>query len=120
MFTDPTHLRASDSGHVEGDVVFAYLVSFDPDKAAVEALKEAYRRGGLGDVAIKRRLEDVLQAVLGPIRARRLELARDRASVMRLFEFGTADAREVAAQTLAEVRQAFGIQPSSPMLPAHS
>jgi tryptophanyl-tRNA synthetase len=111
MFTDPTHLRASDPGNVEGNIVFAYLDAFDPDKAAIASLKEAYRRGGLGDIAIKRRLEDVLQALLGPIRERRQGFARDPDAVMRLIEFGTANAREVAAQTRAEVRAAFGIPP---------
>src|SRR5690606_29827890 len=77
MFTDPGHLRASDPGRVEGNVVFAHLDAFDPDRDAVEALKEHYRAGGLGDMAVKRRLEELLQALLEPIRSRRAELAAD-------------------------------------------
>lgn len=76
MFTDPTHVRASDPGHVEGNVVFAYLDAFDPEREGVEALKAQYRRGGLGDVALKRRLENVLVTLLKPIRTRREALAR--------------------------------------------
>src|SRR5690349_1757172 len=66
MYTDAQHLRASDPGHVEGNVVFAYLDAFDPDTAAVEALKARYRHGGLGDVVLKRRLEEVLEKVIAP------------------------------------------------------
>jgi tryptophanyl-tRNA synthetase len=77
MYTDPSHLRASDPGRVEGNVVFTYLDAFDEDQATVEELKDHYRRGGLGDAMVKRRLEDVLQALLAPIRERRSALARD-------------------------------------------
>ena len=71
MFTDPEHLRASDPGRVEGNVVFAYLDAFDPNRAEVEELKARYRGGGLGDTALKCRLEEVLESLLAPIRARR-------------------------------------------------
>ena len=76
MFTDPGHLRASDPGRVEGNVVFAYLDAFDPNRAEVEELKGRYQAGGLGDTALKRRLEDVLESLVAPIRERRSELAR--------------------------------------------
>src|SRR4029079_2774659 len=69
MYTDPGHARASDPGRVEGNVVFAYLDAFDPDHGAVNEMKERYRRGGLGDVVLKRRLEAVLDALVSPIRA---------------------------------------------------
>ncbi|MEI9985808.1 MAG: hypothetical protein WDN69_23070 [Aliidongia sp.] len=89
--------------------MFAYLDAFDPDKEGIGTLKDAYRRGGLGDVALKRRLEEVLQAVLQPIRKRRQEFALDPDAVMRLVERGTTDACDVAARTLADVRATFGI-----------
>jgi len=63
MYTDPDHLRVEDPGRVEGHVVFAYLDAFDPNAAAVEDLKARYRRGGLGDVVVKRQLEEVLEAL---------------------------------------------------------
>src|SRR5688500_13128731 len=63
MYTDPGHARASDPGRVEGNVVFAYLDAFDQDPETVRELKEQYRRGGLGDVALKRRLENILEAL---------------------------------------------------------
>jgi tryptophanyl-tRNA synthetase len=107
MFTDPGHVRASDPGRVEGNVVFEYLRAFDPDAAAVAELEAGYRAGGLGDLALKRRLEEVLQELLAPIRARRAELAGDRDQVRALVERGSARAREVAASVLADVRAVF-------------
>ena len=77
MFTDPNHIKASDPGRVEGNVVFTYLDAFDEDRIAVEDLKARYTRGGLGDSIVKKRLEDVLQAFLAPIRDSRRALARD-------------------------------------------
>lgn len=109
MFTDPNHLRVSDPGQVEGNVVFTYLDVFDPDTNAVEELKAHYRRGGLGDMVIKRRLEDILQALLDPIRARRETYASDPAQVMEILKAGTQKAREAAARTLHEVKGAMGI-----------
>jgi tryptophanyl-tRNA synthetase len=109
MFTDPDHLRVSDPGKIEGNVVFAYLDAFDPDRASVEDLRQHYRRGGLADSAVKARLNEVLQALLAPIRARREQFARDPGEVMHLIGDGTREAREVAARTLAEVRRVFGL-----------
>lgn len=109
MFTDPNHLRAADPGEVEGNVVFTYLDAFDEDRAAVAALKEQYRRGGLGDMVVKRRLNDILQALLAPIRERRAELARDPGYVMDVLRQGTAVARQRTEATLAEVRDALGL-----------
>ena len=109
MYTDPAHIRASDPGRVEGNVVFAYLDAFDPDVAAVAELKERYRGGGLGDVALKRRLADVLDAFLAPIRARRAALARERASVMDVLRQGSERAAETTAAVLGSVRAAFAI-----------
>jgi tryptophanyl-tRNA synthetase len=107
MYTDPRHLRVEDPGTVEGNPVFCYLDAFDPDRAAVENLKQRYRAGGLGDVAVKRRLLDVLDAFLGPIRARRAELARDPGDLRRILREGTERGRAVAQRTLREVREAL-------------
>jgi tryptophanyl-tRNA synthetase len=111
MFTDPGHVRASDPGRVEGNVVFAHLRAFDPDQAAVDELEAHYRRGGLGDVAVKRRLEEVLQALLAPVRARRAALAADPAAVLAIVERGSDRARGVAAAVLDDVRSAFHLPP---------
>lgn len=104
MYTDPHHLRVEDPGCIEGNTVFAYLDVFDTDTAKVTALKEHYQRGGLGDVKVKRYLVDVLQGVLEPIRQRRAQYAKDEAEVMRLVLQGTHATREVARQTMQEVR----------------
>jgi tryptophanyl-tRNA synthetase len=113
MFTDPGHLRASDPGRVEDNVVFAYLDAFDPDRAAVDELKTAYRRGGLGDVALKRRLEDVLDSLLAPIRVRRRELAGDPSAIEGLLRAGTARTRETAAGVVRDVREVFALDLST-------
>jgi tryptophanyl-tRNA synthetase len=107
MYTDPGHVRAELPGTVEGNPVFSYLDAFDADTAAVDELKARYRAGGLGDVAVKRRLIDVLEAFLAPLRARRLECAQDPAAVTRVLREGTARGRAVAQQTLGEVRRAL-------------
>jgi tryptophanyl-tRNA synthetase len=109
MFTDPNHVKASDPGSIEGNVVFAYLDAFDEDHVAVEDLKARYIRGGLGDSLVKKRLEDVLQALLAPIRERRRALARDPGHVLHVVKRGTARAREVTDATLREVRTALGL-----------
>jgi tryptophanyl-tRNA synthetase len=109
MFTDPAHVRVSDPGRVEGNVVFAYLDAFDPDADGVAQLKEHYRRGGLGDVALKRRLETVLDAVIAPIRERRAALDGDRAYVRRVLEEGSERAAAVTEAVLAEVRKSFSL-----------
>ncbi|WP_235940313.1 tryptophan--tRNA ligase [Alloyangia pacifica] len=109
MFTDPGHLRVEDPGKVEGNVVFTYLDAFDSEKAEVAALKDQYRRGGLGDAVLKRRLEDLLQALLAPIRARRAEAAADPAQMHRIIAEGTQAAREVTEATKREVMDALGL-----------
>jgi len=109
MYTDPGHLRASDPGTVEGNVVFTYLDAFDEDRAAVEDLKARYRHGGLGDTVVKRRLEDVLQTLLAPIRERRAALARDPGYVFDILRAGTLAARERTQATLDEVRSGLGL-----------
>jgi len=109
MYTDPRHLRVEDPGTVEGNPVFAYLDAFDPDKEALEAMKDHYRRGGLGDVKVKQRLQEVLSAELDPIRTRREKLTKDPGAVMRILKEGTEAARKVAVETLDEVRKAMRI-----------
>jgi tryptophanyl-tRNA synthetase len=107
MFTFPALVRASDPGHVEGNVVFAYLEAFDPRHDEVLELEQRYRVGGLGDVALKRRLEEVLQSLLEPLRSRRELLARDPDSVLAMIHAGTERARPVVAAVLADVREVF-------------
>lgn len=109
MFTDPNHLRATDPGTVEGNVVFTYLDAFDGDRAAAEALKAHYRRGGLGDMDVKRRLESILQALLAPIRERRAALARDHGYVLSVLQQGTLKAQRQTQATLDELRDALGL-----------
>lgn len=109
MYTDPNHIHVADPGQVEGNTVFTYLDAFDPDTAKVAALKEEYRHGGLGDVKIKRYLNEVLQAEFDPIRKCRAELEKDPAAVMAILKAGSEKANIVANQTLQEVRDAIGI-----------
>ncbi|BDC45214.1 tryptophan--tRNA ligase [Paraburkholderia terrae] len=109
MYTDPNHLRISDPGRVEGNVVFAFLDAFEPDVQKVDELKSHYRRGGLGDSAVKRVLNERLQSLIEPIRVRRRELEEDRGEVLTILRRGTMRAREVAAETLSEVKGALGL-----------
>lgn len=109
MYTDPNHIHVEDPGKVEGNMVFTYLDIFDKDKDKVAELKEQYRAGGLGDVKIKRYLNEVLEAELGPIRARREEFAKDIPAVYAMLEEGSEKANEVANKTLEEVRRAIGV-----------
>lgn len=107
MYTDPGHLRVEDPGKVEGNPVFIYLETFDPDHAVVEEMKAHYQRGGLGDSVVKKRLNEALQAFLEPIRKKREEYAQDPAMVMEIVRKGTERANAVAAQTLKEAREAM-------------
>ncbi|GAB6137717.1 tryptophan--tRNA ligase [Halanaerobaculum tunisiense] len=109
MFTDPNHIRVEDPGCVEGNPVFDYLDIFDPEPEEVKELKDHYRRGGLGDVKVKKRLNRVLQDFLKPIRKRREEYSKDPGEVMNILNKGTEKAREKASKTLDEVREAMRI-----------
>ncbi|ETA73643.1 tryptophan--tRNA ligase [Ligilactobacillus equi] len=109
MYTDPNHIHIEDPGQVEGNVVFTYLDIFDDDKKHVQALKEHYQKGGLGDVKIKRYLNEVLEAKLAPIRERRLEFAQDMPAVYQMLKEGSQKANAVAEQTLKEVKEAMGL-----------
>jgi tryptophanyl-tRNA synthetase len=104
MYTDPNHLRASDPGTVEGNVVFTNLDAFDENEADVAELKARYRRGGLGDMALKQRLEAILQGLLAPIRGRRAVYAREPEYVLDVLREGTKKARAITQSTLAELR----------------
>lgn len=111
MYTDPNHIRVEDPGQIEGNMVFHYLDVFgrEEDKAEIEAMKEHYQRGGLGDVKTKRYLLEILERELAPIRERRLEFAQDMGQVYQMLEKGSQVARQQAAQTLSEVKAAMGI-----------
>ena len=109
MYTDPTHIKVTDPGHVEGNVVFTYLDAFCTDTAAVAEMKEHYQRGGLGDVKVKKYLLNVLEDMLTPIRERRKQYESDPAEVMEMLKTGTAKARNKAATVLSRVKQAMKI-----------
>ncbi len=118
MYTDPLHLLVSDPGHLEGNTVFTYLDAFSrpehferylPDYANLDELKAHYTRGGLGDVKVKKFLNNVLQEELDPIRRRRKEFEKDIPEVYNILKKGSEAAREVAAQTLSEVKSAMRI-----------
>ncbi len=118
MFTDPDHLRIEDPGKTEGNTVFTYLDAFCkdsdfekfcPEYKNLEEMKEHYRRGGLGDVKVKKFLLNVLNQELEPIRARRAEYEKNIPAVYEILKEGTEAARKVADATLAEVRAAMRI-----------
>jgi tryptophanyl-tRNA synthetase len=109
MFTDPMHLRAEDPGRVEGNVVFAYLDAFDESTEEVDELKARYRHGGLGDRAIKVRLNEILQDLIAPIRQRRAELARQPDYVLDIIRCGTERAMSRTESTKREVIEGLGL-----------
>ena len=118
MFTDPLHLRVEDPGHLEGNAVFTYLDAFSKDEhfeaflpayKNLDELKEHYQRGGLGDGTVKKFLNEILQNELRPIRERREEYQKDLGEVFNMLKIGSEQAREVASQTLDEVKSAMGI-----------
>ncbi len=118
MFTDPNHLQVSDPGRVEGNPVFIYLdafcrdehfAEFLPDYQNLDEMKAHYTRGGLGDVKVKKFLVNVLQESLEPVRQRRKEFEKDIPEIYRILKKGSEDAREIAAQTLSDVKAAMKI-----------
>lgn len=118
MYTDPTHIKISDPGKIEGNTVFTYLDAFCrpehferylPEYPNLDELKAHYQRGGLGDVKVKKFLNAILEELLAPIRARRKEAEQDIPEVYDILKRGSMQAREVAAQTLSEVRRAMKI-----------
>lgn len=104
MYTDADHVRVTDPGKIEGNVVFLYLDIFDSRKQEISELKAHYQRGGLGDVVLKKRLIQVLEDLIGPIRARRHEWEKNPEVVKDILYKGTHDALNVAQKTMAEVR----------------
>ena len=118
MFTDPNHLRVEDPGNVEGNPVFIYLEAFSkpehfaeflPEYANLTELEEHYKRGGLGDVKVKKFLNNVLQSELAPIRERRKQWEKDIPAVYEILKAGSEKAQKVAANTLHEVKAAMRI-----------
>ncbi len=118
MFTDPDHLRVEDPGKVEGNPVFIYLdafcrpehfAQFLPDYQNLDEMKAHYSRGGLGDVKVKKFLNNVLQSELEPIRNRRRELEKDIPAVYEILKQGSLKAREAASRTLDDVKRAMKI-----------
>ena len=118
MYTDPTHINVSDPGHIEGNTVFTYLDAFAtdehfakylPEYQNLDALKEHYQKGGLGDVKIKKFLMSVLKELLDPIRERRKYYEERIPEVIEILKTGTEKANQVANKTLYEVRNAIGI-----------
>lgn len=118
MFTDPNHLRVEDPGQVENNPVFIYLDAFSrpehferhfPDYQNIEEMKAHYTRGGLGDMKVKKFLNNVLQDELEPIRSRRRELEKDIPAIYDILKEGSMRAREAAARTLDDVRRAMKI-----------
>ena len=118
MFTDPLHLKKDDPGHLEGNTVFTYLEAFSrpehfaefwPEYANIDELEEHYTRGGLGDVAVKKFLQKVLNAELAPIREKRHYWEKHIPDVYDILKKGTDEARKVASATLADVKSAMKI-----------
>ena len=118
MFTDPTHLRREDPGHTEGNPVFIYLdafcrpeyfAEFLPDYSGLDELKAHYQRGGLGDVTVKKFLNNVIQSELAPIRERRHQWEQRLPEVCELLRLGSETAEKKAAETLRDVRRAMRI-----------
>jgi len=118
MYTDPNHIRVEDPGQIEGNCVFTYLDAFCrpehfaeylPDYQNLDELKAHYQKGGLGDVKVKKFLNAILQEELAPIRARRKEYEKDIPAVFEILKKGSDAAREVAAKTLADVKNAMRI-----------
>ena len=118
MFTDPNHLRVEDPGQVEGNPVFIYLDAFCkqeyvdeflPDYANLEELKEHYKRGGLGDVKVKKFLNNVMQAELAPIRERRKSWEKRLPDVYDILKEGSKVAEAKAAETLRDVKNSMKI-----------
>ena len=118
MYTDPEHINLNDPGHVEGNAVFTYLDAFSkpehfaqywPEYQNLDELKDHYRRGGLGDMKCKKFLNQILNEFLEPMRQRRHEFEQDIPEIYNILRRGTEMARETAAQTMSEVRQAMKI-----------
>ena len=111
MYTDPDHIKIEDPGKIDGNMVFHYLDVFGrpEDMREITIMKEHYQQGGLGDGKTKRYLLEILERELGPIRERRVEFSKDMGAVYTMLQKGSEKARQVASQTLSEVKSAMGI-----------
>ena len=118
MYTDPNHIKVTDPGDTKNNPTFIYLDAFAtddhfaryaPEYANLAEMKAHYEQGGLGDMKVKKLLNSVLQETLEPIRLRREELAKDLPAIWAMLKKGSDEAREVAAQTLAQVKRAMKI-----------
>jgi tryptophanyl-tRNA synthetase len=109
MYTDPNHLKVSDPGQIEGNVVFTWLDAFHADKAKVAAMKAHYQQGGLGDRTCKNELEACLQELIAPIRERRATYIQDKSQLMAILKKGSERAHEVTQATLKEVKRGLGV-----------
>lgn len=118
MYTDPNHIKVTDPGSLEGNAVFTYLdafcrpehfAQFWPEYESLDALKEHYQRGGLGDVKVKKFLYAIMDSELAPIRERRLAWEKRIPEIIEILRKGSAEAERVAVQTLSEVKQAMKI-----------
>ena len=118
MYTDPDHIHVQDPGKVEGNTVFTYLDVFSrpehfekflPEYKSLDELKAHYSRGGLGDMKIKKFLNEILQELLAPIRERRKEFAKNSDAIMKILYDGTMEAREVAHENIIKLKTSMGI-----------
>ena len=109
MYTDPNHIHLNDPGKIKGNVVFSYLDVFDPNKKELEILKKQYQKGGIGDVLIKKRLIDILDNFISPIRKKKKELEKNPEYVFEILRRGTQKTRKRAKETLKEVREKLKI-----------
>ena len=118
MYTDPNHIKITDKGKIEGNVVFTYLDAFSndeyfkkylPEYKNLDELKNHYKNGGLGDITIKKFLNNILQDELRPIREKREKYAQDLDYVKNILKEGTKQAREDASKVLSEVKEAMKI-----------
>lgn len=107
MYTDPTRLRATDPGHIEGNPVFVYHDAFNPNKEEVADLKERYVQGKVGDVEVKKKLAKALNAFLDPIREQRAKYDQDEKAIDEILKEGTRRARAVAQETMDQVRRSM-------------
>ncbi len=107
MYTDPNHIRVEDPGNVDVNIVFKYLDAFDPDKGELDKLKEQYTQGGLGDIKLKRRLNDILQSVLKPIREHRKMIEGSQDEILKMLKDNSNYCRTIAAENLRELKEIF-------------
>ncbi|MNN39829.1 Tryptophan--tRNA ligase 2 [compost metagenome] len=109
MYTDPHHLKVTDPGQIDGNIVFTYLDAFHPNKAKVAEMKANYQQGGLGDKTCKNELEVCLQELIAPMRERRATYIQDKGMLMALLQKGSERAHDVTQKTVREVKYGLGL-----------